>query len=169
MQLLMNDAWRRHLARSIDDAIVAEEFRLVAFVFMPEHVHLLVFPTRSNTTAESISRFLISVKVPCSQNVKQDLERSGSRLLETLTGGKGTDRGVFHYWQAGPGYDRNLQTQAAVFAAIDYIHMNPVRRGLCQTITQWRWSSARWYASDKRDVDRALPTIHGVPPYFLTG
>jgi hypothetical protein len=32
---------------------------------------------------------------------------------------------VFRFWQEGPAYDRNLQTQAAVLAAIDYIHLNP--------------------------------------------
>jgi putative transposase len=67
MQLLTNDRWREHLARSIDDAITVEEFRLVAFVFMPEHVHLLVFPTRPDVTAECVSRFLIEAKVACSQ------------------------------------------------------------------------------------------------------
>lgn len=167
MQLLTNDRWRIHLARSVDDAIVAEEFRLVAFVFMPEHVHLLVFPTRSDTTADRISSFLIAAKVPCSQRVKQDLEASRSRLLDKLSV-QHNGRHVFHFWQGGPGYDRNLQTPEAVLAAIDYLHMNPVRRGLCETSVQWRWSSARWYASDGRNADPVLPKIHGLPPGFLS-
>ena len=40
--LLTNDPWRRILARSINDACNDEGFGLVAFVFMPEHVHLPV-------------------------------------------------------------------------------------------------------------------------------
>jgi putative transposase len=167
MQLLTNDRWRLHLARSIDDAIEAEQFRLVAFVFMPEHVHLLVFPTRNDTTADRISAFLFAAKVPCSQRVKEDLEESNSRLLTTLSVRHG-GRTVFHFWQAGPGYDRNLQTPKALMAAIDYIHMNPVRRGLCDTIVEWRWSSARWYTSDGQHFDPALPKIHGPPPGFFT-
>jgi putative transposase len=31
-------------------------------------------------------------------------------------------------------------------AAIDYIHANPVRRGLVARAEDWEWSSARWYA-----------------------
>jgi len=29
---------------------------------------------------------------------------------------------------------------------IDYIHQNPVRRGLVRQATDWPWSSARFYA-----------------------
>jgi putative transposase len=155
--------------RSIDEAVAAQEFRLVAFVFMPEHVHLLVFPTRNDTTAESISAFLIDVKMPSSQQIKQDLMATGSRLLAKLTIRERPGKMVFRFWQEGPGYDRNLQTEASVLAAIEYIHLNPVRRGLCKKITDWRWSSARWYVSDGAYVDPALPAIHGPPVGFLNG
>jgi putative transposase len=164
MPLLTNDAFRQHLARSIDDALVSEDFRLVSFVFMPEHVHLLVYPTRNVATTESVPRFLTAVKNPCSQNIKADLERSGSRLLNRLIVRERPGRTVFRFWQEGPGYDRNLQTETSVMAAIEYIHLNPVRRKLVETAMQWRWSSARWYASDGADIDELLPTIHGPPP-----
>jgi hypothetical protein len=29
---------------------------------------------------------------------------------------------------------------------IDYLHTNPVRRGLVAKAEDWEWSSARWYA-----------------------
>jgi len=41
--LLANDAWRRELAGLIDAACVEAEFDLNAFVFMPEHIHLLIY------------------------------------------------------------------------------------------------------------------------------
>jgi putative transposase len=164
MPLLTNDAWRKHLAGSIDDACSADEFRLVAFVFMPEHAHLLVCPTRPDTTADCISRYLAAVNCPCSQNVKADLEASGSRLLTRLTVRERPGRIVFRFWQEGPGYDRNLQTETSVMSAIDYIHLNPVRRKLVEIATQWRWSSAGWYASDGAEIDESLPKIHGPPP-----
>jgi putative transposase len=78
MPLLTNDAWRAHFARGLDAALEAEAFHLVAFVLMPEHVHLLVWPTHPDATAECISRFLAAVKVYASQQVKADLERSGN-------------------------------------------------------------------------------------------
>ena len=114
--------------------------------------------------AEQISRFLATVKVYAAQQVKTDLQRSRNRLLSRLMIRERPGRTVFRYWQEGPGYDRNLENERSVSAAIEYIHLNPVRRGLCQAAIQWRWSSARWYAFDGTPVDADLPTIHGPPP-----
>ena len=48
LPLLTNDEWRCRLARCIDEANLKESMQLVAFVFMPEHVHLLVSPKTRN-------------------------------------------------------------------------------------------------------------------------
>jgi putative transposase len=146
-----------------------EEFLLIAFVLMPEHVHLLVNPTRPDADAESISRFLGKLKRPCSARVKADLMASGSRLLERLTVRERPGRSVFRFWQEGPGYDRNLNTAKAALAAIDYIHLNPVRRGLVSEATAWRWSSARWFLSDGKIVDPMLPRLDPLLAELLTG
>ena len=50
------------------------------------------------------------------------------------------------FWQPGGGYDRNITSTLALRAAIEYIHANPVRRGLVARAEDWEWSSARWYA-----------------------
>ena len=50
------------------------------------------------------------------------------------------------FWQPGGGYDRNVASLEALRAMIDYIHANPVRRGLAAKAEDWPWSSARWYA-----------------------
>jgi putative transposase len=52
----------------------------------------------------------------------------------------------YRFWQQGGGYDRNLVQSETVWKVIDYIHNNPVRRGLATTQTDWPWSSARSYA-----------------------
>ena len=50
------------------------------------------------------------------------------------------------FWQRGGGYDRNLFEPATVYTEIEYIHNNPVRRGLCAKPEDWYWSSAADYA-----------------------
>ncbi len=66
---------------------------------------------------------------------------------------------TFRYWQEGPGYDRNLDNRVSIEAAIDYIHMNPVRRGLVKRAVDWRWSSARKLLTPDRESDPALPQL----------
>ena len=130
---------------------------------MPEHVHLLMYPADGSVDKERGSRLVAAVKRPCSVRVKEKLAEANSPLLGRLTVQERPEKEVFRFWQEGPGYDRNLQTEDAVCASIDYIHMNPVRRKLCKTAADWRWSSARWYSSDGRVVDPLLPKIQGVP------
>ena len=43
--LLTNDEWRQLLAESLDRTVHGQSCRLIASVFMPEHVHILIQPT----------------------------------------------------------------------------------------------------------------------------
>jgi len=142
---LTNDAWRTHLAQSIDEANQELDVRLVAFVFMPEHVHLLIEPSQHEY---DISRHLARIKQPLSKKVKASLVAASNPLLDRLTVRERPGKSCFRFWQEGSGFDRNLFTPEAIRASIDYIHRNPVVRGLCQRAIDWRWSSARFYLAE---------------------
>jgi putative transposase len=162
--LLTNDVWRGMLAASIDRATQKHSYRLTAFVFMPEHVHLLAYPLAEASTIDAL---LNAIKRPFSYRIKQLLVQSGRRLLERLTIRQRPGVMTFRYWQEGPGYDRNLTKPSTVLAAIDYLHDNPVRRGLVKTAANWRWSSARYYLVDPPRQYPSLPTIHSLPAEWL--
>ncbi len=161
--LLTNDTWRAYLAECVDAADERFNFQLIAFVFMPEHVHLLTLPMDSEP---SIGKYLAVVKRPMSNLVKRDLQAARSPLLKSLTIQERPGKTVFRFWQEGPGYDRNLRTEKIILRSIDYIHENPVRRGLCQRAIDWRWSSASWYASNCVESDPTLPKLTPLPTEF---
>jgi putative transposase len=165
MPLLTNDIWRGLLAESVDRALVKHSLNLTAFVLMPEHVHLLVWP--SEPTTANISGFLKTLKLSCSTKIKRRLVEADSPLLERLTVRERPGKKVFHFWQEGPGYDRNLNSIAAVLSAIDYIHANPLRRGLCQEPHDWLWSSNRHYMADPKFPPLAQPRWTPLPAEFL--
>ena len=161
LPLLTNDSWRQRLAGCIDAAGQQTAIELVAFVFMPKHVHLLVVPCSSDP---EIDRYLALVKQPSSKWIKEQLVNTKSALVDRLTVQERPGKTCFRFWQEGPGYDRNLNTPAAIEAAIDYIHQNPVRRGLVKRAVDWKWSSASWYSLDpprQQLMDR--PYVHGLP------
>ena len=162
--LLTNDDWLEQLSRAIDSANDRHGWQLAAFVFMPEHVHLLMHPAQE---ASKIANLLFAVKRPFSYRIKQELTVCASPLLEQFTIQQRPNVKTFRFWQEGPGYDRNLTTDKAILAAIDYLHMNPVRRGLCKQAADWRWSSARWYQSDGKHIDPALPCLTPLPAGFF--
>ena len=161
--LLTNDRWRRYLTENIDIANEQFHFKLFAFVFMPEHAHLLVLPTDDDP---ALDRYLAAIKRPTSAAVKQDLVAATSPLVESLTIQERPGKTAFRFWQEGPGYDRNLRTEKTILRAIDYIHANPVRRGLCERTSDWRWSSASWYASNGESVEADLPQLTTLPAEF---
>lgn len=154
LPLLTNDDRRHLLAEHLAKACRSEDFGLLAFVFMPEHVHLLVHPLGPEA---KVSRLLGRTKQPTSKAIKQILIESNAPLIDQLTVCERPGKHCFRFWQEGPGFDRNLFSPAAMESSIDYIHTNPVRRGLCKRATDWKWSSARFYIDDVVDSD--LPPI----------
>ena len=132
----IRDALVDHLAFVKDEL----DFRLLAWVVMPEHVHLLLIPGRASVTA-----ILRGIKAPLAQRVLARWRQLDAPILARLIDA----RGVHRFWQRGGGYDRNVTTERAMSESIGYIHANPVRRGLVTRPTDWRWSSARWYAGQR--------------------
>jgi putative transposase len=164
--LLTNDDWRARLARSIDAAGAEASVELLARVFMPEHVHLLVRPIGPDA---SIAFYLARLKQPSAREIREVLQRSGSPLLGRLTVRERPGKVVFRFWQEGGGDDRNVFTGPAMAASLDSIHGNPVRRGLCRRAVDWRWSSARFDLGDGAESDGSgLPAIRGLPADVLS-
>ncbi len=161
MPLLTNDTWREKLARCVEAAGKETTIELVGFVFMPEHVHLLVYPKTPNP---SISLYLARIKQPFSKQIKDILVGQRSRLLLKLTVRERPGKECFRFWQEGPGFDRNLYSPEAISSSLEYIHNNPVSRGLCRRAVDWKWSSAGYYLDvPSRQQHPNLPMIHGLP------
>jgi putative transposase len=160
--LLDDEKARTLLCESIDRAISGHDFRLVAFVLMPEHVHLLVCPM---VPKPEIDKLLFAIKRPFSYRMKKHFDEIGDPRLSELIVRERPGKMTFRFWEEGAGYDRNISLARTILASIDYIHLNPVRRGSVNRARDWKWSSCRWYESDKQFVDADLPTIHGLPDF----
>ena len=157
--LLDDDGRKRLLSQAIDRPVERYSFDLVAFVYMPEHVHLIVLPRGDEAP---IDKLLWAIKRPSSFRIKQQLQQQRSPWLQPLTIRERPGTTVFRFWQEGPGYDRNLIKQEVMIEALEYVHLNPVRRGLCEFPEQWKWSSWHHYHEPDRPPDPDLPRVHGI-------
>jgi putative transposase len=92
-------------------------FLVVGYVVMPEHVHLLVTEPERALLSTAIQAMKISTA-----------RRFHQRPL----------------WQARY-YDFNVFTEWKRAEKLDYIHNNPVARGLVARPEDWEWSSFRHY------------------------
>ena len=96
-------------------------FALCGYCFMPDHVHVIIFPEETTSISDVMKRFKLGTF--------QSLKRSGDRATA--------------FWQSRF-YDHALRSRQEYDEALSYIHMNPVRRGLVSEPGEWPWSSAGW-------------------------
>jgi putative transposase len=129
------------LGESIDEMRTSMDCALWAFVFMPEHAHVILCPRRP---AYEMAAILRAMKEPVGRRAIKYLAEHAPTWLPRITRqrGKRTER---LFWQSGGGFDRNICEPRTLMAMIDYVHNNPVRRGLIARASDWRWSSARWF------------------------
>ena len=93
----------------------------------------------------SISLILKTLKQSVSKRALLFLKKQALEFLECLEDQQPNGMMSYRFWQRGGGFDGNLTEPKTIWAMIDYIHANPVRRGLCERPTDWDWSSAREY------------------------
>ena len=106
------------------------EFQVIGYVVMPEHIHLLI--------GEPDERSVAVVVQVLKQRVSQQCNARGrSRSAEN------TDPLPFWYPRS---YDFNVFSEKKIAEKLDYMHWNPVKRGLVPSPEQWPWSSYRFYA-----------------------
>jgi putative transposase len=146
LPLLSRDRTRSWLIEAIDRARRELNFSVLAYVIMPEHVHLLVLPREP---VYSISSFLKRVKQSVSRRARAWLAQDNPAWLEKLTIDQKDGRQEFRFWMAGGGYDRNVTDLKTLRTMIAYIHNNPVRKELVQKPSDWKYSSAGWYEERK--------------------
>jgi len=145
LPLFANDAIKDHFSDHLRDAREEFKFRLLAWVIMPEHVHLLLIP---RLPEHPVSELLRELKTRFARGVIRRWRELDAPILRRLNDGAGTTR----FWLPGGGYDRNIGGGHELPEKIRYIHDNPVRRGLVQTPEEWRWSSARAFAGDAAPI-----------------
>jgi putative transposase len=98
-------------------------FRLLGYVVMPEHIHLLMSEPSQGTPSTVMQVF------------KQDSSRAVREGRGEMYGPLWTTR--FH--------DFNVFTEGKKNEKLHYMHMNPVKRNLVKPPHQWPWSSYNFY------------------------
>ncbi len=130
------------LIDALNSARQKTKYSILAFMIMPNHVHVIVYP---HEPEYSISLFLKSVKQPVSRKAGRWLEQNDPERYRRLLVGRIGEKQVFRFWMAGGGYDRNITDHNTLMRMIEYIHGNPARRGLVDNPIDWEWSSISHY------------------------
>lgn len=102
----------------------SQRYRLLAWVVMPNHVHVLFQPVNGWTVAKIVA----SWKKFTARKICEVRRDSGEGLRAPVW--------QREYW------DRYIRDRRHLEQAVEYIHQNPVKAGLAVRAESWRWSSA---------------------------
>jgi len=103
-----------------------------AYCLMPNHVHLIVVPTRLNSLAMLF----------------RQAHRTYTLTINAREGWQG------HLWQER--FHSFVMDENHLRAAVRYTELNPVRGGLCSLPDEWEWSSFRAHLAG---LDDKLVTV----------
>ena len=118
-------------------------FELVGYVIMPDHFHLLMSEPRIDDPSrvmqvlkQTVSRHVLGVLRNADKNSK------ARRLLRQLE--SSARPGRIQFWERRF-YDFNVWSEKKRLEKLEYMHNNPVKRGLVKNPADWPWSSFRFY------------------------
>ena len=125
-------------------------FRLVGYVLMPDHVHLLI----SEPENGSVSQVLQILKQRVSRAMRGKRRRVATQQLSlNFEEAASEDR---RFWQRRF-YDFNVWSDAKRKEKLHYMHANPVKERLVRHPREWPWSSFASYAYDEAGLIRIDP------------
>jgi putative transposase len=113
-------------------------FRLLGYVVMPEHVHLLMSEPMQGTP----SKVLQKLKLRVARKLRRRSRPASAGQMRFPFAETGEPLRAF--WQARF-YDFNVYSRGKVREKLNYMHANPVIRGLVKHPRDWRWSSWGFY------------------------
>lgn len=118
-------------------------FELVGYGVMPEHVHLLISePAKGNP-----SKILQVLKQRVSRSLRRKKHRP-NRQMEFRFSSEGEEATAF--WQRRF-YDFNVWGEKKLKQKLEYMHRNPVERGLVMHPRHWPWSAGVVMKGMERD------------------
>ena len=118
------------------------KIQILAYVVMPEHVHLVLHPPE----AVKLGLVVGQMKGRSAHEIVESMRERSDPLLAQLRRTRG--KIIYHsVWQKRF-YDHNCRTPETVREKINYCHNSPVARGLVREPGEWRWSSYAWYRGE---------------------
>jgi len=129
------------LWKSIQKISAVSEFKLIAWVLLPDHLHFVIDPR-----TQDISRLMQRIKLSFARLYRERRDQSANRVWQR------------RFW------DHVIRDQKDMNVHIDYIHYNPVKHGYVHSPFEWEHSSVHEYK------ERSLyPSDWGLKDMEFTG
>ncbi len=145
LPVLAQQPYRQIVLDSLAYLRTHKQTQLNAFVIMSTHLHAILWPEEGTNLSDVMRDF----KRFTSRSISREATRLNDReLLERFSAarqkGRAQDVSQYQVWQEGS-HPEAIFTFKFARQKLDYIHYNPVRAGLVESVLDWPYSSARAY------------------------
>jgi putative transposase len=117
---------------------------LYGYVLMPNHIHIL-WRRQDLWLEKSIQQQFLKYTA---QQIKFNLIENYPAELKNYKSTQG-DR-EYHFWERRP-FNATMNSRKVIEQKLEYIHQNPVRKGLCDLPENYVYSSARYYLLEDKN------------------
>lgn len=141
-----NDCLRREFVEVLDELRSEMHFLLIGWALMPEHFHLLIKPEPADATSLILQRLKDRTARRILRTLRQHPESAwcGKMLSRFHLPSNVHDESHYRVWQRRF-YPFNVYSERKRLEKLNYMHNNPIQRGLADSPEQWPWSSWRFY------------------------
>ena len=120
--------------------------QLFACVIMPNHLHLIA--AAGEHLHEVVRDFKRFTSRTIHDRLKPDDRSTVLHWPQHATQAARRERGEFGLWDDGF-HPQEVSSRPVFEQKLNYLHENPVRKGLVRRPEDWWYSSASWYAGEK--------------------
>jgi putative transposase len=136
--LLKQDKYKQLILDSLRFLVEQRRVKVYGFVIMINHIHL-IWHIQPGYKREDVQRDFLKYTA---QQIKTDLQKHHPKVLPYfLVNSK--DR-KYQLWERNP-LSVDLGSGEVLLQKLQYMHLNPVRAGVCRWPEEYRWSSAQFY------------------------
>ena len=142
MPLFLNDSYYQVLADSLSFLNKKYDGAIVAYVFMPNHIHLIIYFHNEN----NLSNYMRDFKKYTASVIRRMLQKDEeSSLIEAIQFELKEQK--FKIWMDRFD-DLYINQRETLETKIEYIHNNPVKKNMVGRPEDYYWSSAGYYFND---------------------
>ena len=125
--------------------------KLIGYVIMPDHIHLLIWPREEKAVTDFMRDFKRFTSGRIARQAKVENKKEWMEKFELA--GFETERAEYKVWQDSF-WEQSIYTEKFLTQKLDYIHLNPVRAGIVENTEAYPYSSYRnYYSNDNQLIE----------------
>ena len=117
---------------------------------MPNHIHLIISRKEGNLLSDILRDFKRFTSIKIAKDIETSVSEKDQKLLNIFRNRANELKRIKKYkiWQDG-NHPVELDTNKMLEDRLNYLHNNPVKKGIASVAEDYKYSSAKIYCGEK--------------------